>query len=45
MRTSDPGEAAADKTKDGVTARVHFHDLQPPVLLIGDRRELREVPA
>ena len=30
MRTSDPGEAAADKTKDGVTARVHFHDLQPP---------------
>ncbi|MGB5199460.1 MAG: L-histidine N(alpha)-methyltransferase [Sedimenticolaceae bacterium] len=29
MRTPDPGEAAADKTKDRVAARVHFHDLQP----------------
>ena len=29
MRTRDPGEAADNKNKDSVTARVHFHDLQP----------------
>ncbi|MGD8957716.1 MAG: L-histidine N(alpha)-methyltransferase [Chromatiaceae bacterium] len=30
MRNPDSGEAAEHRTKDGVTARVHFHDLQPP---------------